>query len=469
MRCFGLKTLARQFQQQEAKNPAPPGDVPALLDVCGLAWRSDPVIAEFPSSHVASPSETHRTVWGMRAGISLVLSLFTAVGGCSAAGTEPSDTGAGGAGGAGTGGGTNNHAGRGGQTASAAGTTSLPSNDHTDNVAASVAPPGGLEVVQVPLFLAIGWDDNTDPVGLTWALDLAEGQQNHAGTGNSATYDGTPLTMSFYNTASAAPQVGELWQRAYLAGHEIGNHTNSHAEDLRDALPIERWQTEIATANATYVSLGIPAAQLFGFRTPFLATSEDVLLSVEQAGFWYDASLEEGFESAQDGRSFVWPYTLDTGSPGNELLVLRGSKRPIEPHPGLWEMPVYAFMVPPDEACNTYGIEPGLRDRLKERVSYFDTSAGRITGFDWNLWEEFSMTPLEVSAVLRFSLAQRWAGNRAPFLLGAHTDLYGAGLESRRVAIEELLAAARLLPDVRVVRAEQVLRWMRAPVALRRE
>lgn len=331
----------------------------------------------------------------------------------------------------------------------------------------STNPPGGLRPEQVPLFIAFGWDDNGDPSGLQWSLDLMTGRTNPAGNDNASTFDGTDLTATYYNTSSYVAATGELWKTAWESGHEIGNHTQSHGQHLQSVDDLKPWQAEIDACTATLVDrVGIPSDAIVGFRTPFLGTSEGALAAVYSRGFDYDCSLEEGFSKDADGTNFIWPYTLDNGSPGNSLLVEWGAKKPIQPKPGLWEMPVYAYVVPPDHACERYGVEVGLRDRLHAKVDYFDPAGGQITGFDYNLWVEFEMTAKEVTATLKYSLDQRLAGNRAPFLLGVHSDEYAAANSERRPAIREFLDYALTKADVRVVSTQRVLAWLRDPVAL---
>ena len=87
------------------------------------------------------------------------------------------------------------------------------------------------------------------------------------------------------------------------------------------------------------------------------------------------------------------------------------------------EIPLYNFIVPPDDACMHYGIPAGLRDRLKKANDYFDTADGEITGMDWNLWNEFGMTPAEFTATLEYSLDQHLTGNRVPMTVGIHSEL----------------------------------------------
>jgi len=193
-----------------------------------------------------------------------------------------------------------------------------------------------------------------------------------------------------------------------------------------------------------------------------------------KSNFWYDASIEDGYEYDHDGSNFYWPYTLDEGSPGHDILVKWGQKEPITPHAGLWEMPVYPVIVPPDDKCAEYGVPTGLRAKMQQHQSWFDTESGKITGFDYNLWVSFSMTKAEFLATLKYSLDQRLAGNRAPFTFGAHTDYYSskytavpnATLAERQQAIEEFIDYARAKQMVRVTSAKQALDWIRNPSPL---
>jgi peptidoglycan/xylan/chitin deacetylase (PgdA/CDA1 family) len=271
----------------------------------------------------------------------------------------------------------------------------------------------------VPLFVCFGSDDNGysgleasgAQGGLHFLTELFAGRRNPAGTGSTATFDGAPVHYSFYvNTryitadASGSPYgerapedpalVRRAWREALDAGHEIGNHTHSHPhgrdfivaqweDEMRRCTEILEWAYSERETAGPQSGLGVSRGELLGFRTPFLEYADATLTAAENQGFLYDCSLEEHTQDDQDGRNFVWPYRLDHGSPGNPA---------IGPHPGLGEIPVYVFVVPPDDACERLGLAPGLREALKARKEYFDTAAGKITGMDWNLWCEFSMT-----------------------------------------------------------------------------
>src|SRR5688572_9822364 len=56
----------------------------------------------------------------------------------------------------------------------------------------SLAPPAGLSPSQVPQFVAITFDDNFGDDGMAWANTFFTSKVNPAGSGNGATFDGTP-------------------------------------------------------------------------------------------------------------------------------------------------------------------------------------------------------------------------------------------------------------------------------------
>jgi peptidoglycan/xylan/chitin deacetylase (PgdA/CDA1 family) len=364
-----------------------------------------------------------------------------------------------------------------------------------DNVAPSAHPPCALTPSQVPQLVAIGFDDNAysgltgtnGTGGMTWATDLARTRKNA---------DGTPIHLSFYMTTVYADEWGSesqtyvkrAWHTALVDGHEIGNHTRGHLHG--DAFTLAQWTAEMQSCinrltqpfdpnevNFTpdnTKGIGVAASDIVGFRTPFLEYNDATLQAEKNLGFRYDCSIEDGYQEDQDGSNYLWPYTLDSGSPGHQVLVDWGSKQPIAPRPGLWELPVHPVIVPPDDKCAMYGVQPGLRARLKARQSWFDVDGGKITGFDYNLWVSFSMTKAEFLATLKYTLDQRIGGNRAPFMFGAHTDYYSskytavpsATLTERQQAIEEFIDYARGKSMVRVRSNKEILEWVRNPEPL---
>ncbi len=356
------------------------------------------------------------------------------------------------------------------------------------------APPA-LAGRTVPQFVIFASDDNGysglpgsgSSGGLDYVTRLFASRQNPAGRSDPRTFDGSALHYSFFvNTYYITSEgkenpvyVKRAWKAAVDAGHEVGVHTHSHPHGR--PFTIEQWEEEIDKCIDHLTrpwdpdetpgrpnpasGLGVSRWDLLGFRAPFIEPSDNGMAAAHRKGFVYDSSIEEGIGRGGD---FPWPYLLDRGRPDNEP--------PIGRYPGLWEVPLYNFIAPPDDACARYGLPAGFRDRLKKVNDYFDTAKGEITGMDWNLWNEFGMTPAEFVATLRYSLDRHLAGSRCPMTVGIHSELYtehgetrGAGpsVTERRAALEAFFAYALENPDVRLVSTRELLSWIREPVPLR--
>jgi hypothetical protein len=367
---------------------------------------------------------------------------------------------------------------------------------HADDVfPPSQDPPCSFKPEEVPQFVGLGFDDNGtsgNPLvmggwngGMHWALEMIKKFKNA---------DGSPAKLSFFHTSAYADQpmgdqptlIKDAWHTAYMDGHEAGNHTQTHNTTVTTSL--KEWESEIDTClswltkpfdAADLAQYAMPVAEhgagikledIFGFRTPKLEYNDDTFKVVNaRENFWYDCSIDEGGEDDQDGTNYFWPYTLENGSPGHDAF----HDEPLSSHPGLWELPVYEVIVPPDELCEQYGVEPGLRDKLMSRGL---SENGKVTGFDYNLWYGLQLTKAEFLATLKYTLDLRLQGNRAPFLLGVHSMEYSNGWNTapqgapnerdRQEAIEEFLQYAVSKKSVRVVSHKQVLDWIRNPVSL---
>jgi hypothetical protein len=99
------------------------------------------------------------------------------------------------------------------------------------------------------------------------------------------------------------------------------------------------------------------------------------------------------------------------------------------------------------------------------------------------MWIAKRMTKQQALDVLKANLIIRMKGgnepaNRAPLMVGGHTDLYAsanteanagaaASVADRRAAIEEFIDFALAYdPAVRVVPHAEILHWMQSPVGL---
>jgi len=336
----------------------------------------------------------------------------------------------------------------------------------TDHVAWSQSPPAGLSPSQVPQFVQIGFDDNlrsglntTPPSGMTWATNFFKPLKNPAGSGKAATFDGTPVRVSFYSNTTYISNgfvedpvlLKRSWHTAIVDGHETGNHTHSHNDG--GSFSVAEWTNEIGTCTDWLTRAFVPNEEAFsigsgpgasltsiiGFRTPFLSYNDNTMTSLVNQGFTYDISIEEGWQLSDDGVDYNWPYTLDHGSPGGTAVG-----RPVNNHPGLWELGAAPFAVP-----------PALRTQL---------GLTKITGLDYNMFVSLNLTKAQVLSILKYGLDQRLASNRAPFFVGAHTAIYTDSVslsnstpQERREAIEEFVAYALSKPQVRFVTAKDVI------------
>jgi peptidoglycan/xylan/chitin deacetylase (PgdA/CDA1 family) len=357
----------------------------------------------------------------------------------------------------------------------------------------SQTPPGELNVKNVPQFVVIGADDCGNAETIRWILDYIKEKKNPAGTGK-LPYDGKELRMAFYVNGQYAEEAGEAWKEAYEAGHEIGNHTFSHFLDKEgepvDArkLDSDTWYKEIVKNDSVILkATGMKKSELVGFRVPRLEYNRGAYEAMVKRGFLYDCSIEEGSEPGMDGTNNFWPYTMDKGSLSDSLQAEWsvgeddwGYKK-VGKIEGIWQLPVYNFVVPHDSLAEKYSFESGLRGRIHNNFDYFDTTTGALTGFDYNIfapadWDGAAMKAEEFSAKLMNSFDLHINGNRTPFTLGMHPDFYAksedeyyssAGdYKSRRAVIEKFIDYALTQPDVRFVTGAQVIEWMQNPIGL---
>jgi peptidoglycan/xylan/chitin deacetylase (PgdA/CDA1 family) len=341
-----------------------------------------------------------------------------------------------------------------------------PCSDRVDNVAPSLNPPGGLMPSRVPQFVLLGYDDNAYVDGIQWTLDILRDRKHPDGTAARATFFITAgFADEFFNNAGGQTkeQLVSIWKQIKADGHEIGSHTWSHSMQLA-GMDQAGWQTEITKSFDLFVNvLGVERCKLWGFRTPFLNFSPATFQAMKAAGVRYDTSVEFGYDwfmpagsdkgygpgTAEAGKHYYWPFTMDSPFPGG--FASKG----VGPSPGMWQFPVYTFNKITGETAST------------------------VTGFDFNLWNKSqSEASFSYTEVLKQSLDQRMAGNRSPFAVGLHTDVYSQFNESanttwnkfdyqaRRKALSDFIDYALTKPDVRLVTYRQLIEWMRAPKPL---
>lgn len=314
----------------------------------------------------------------------------------------------------------------------------------------SFNPPGGLKPEAVPQFVCYGFDDNGFADGMEWILNFVKEKKNPAGKGNSATFDGSNVRATFFITTSYGSDSGTIqqWKQAFIDKHEIANHTHTHDDTIKEKSNKQTWLNEINDCNKYLTQwLGIDKSSIVGFRTPFLSQSEATYQAMTQVGFLYDCSVEHFKELASN--KFCWPYTLDQG----KHPTTTWGTPPNGKYAGLWEMPVYTI----------------LKDAEGQ---------GAITGFDYNMWAQDQMSKKQFVDCIKYSLDFRLKTNRAPLLIGMHSDYYSKDnkdangacntpyLERRKAVEESITMILNEYKDARIVPYKAVIDWMRKPVAL---
>ncbi len=377
---------------------------------------------------------------------------------------------------------------------------------HSDTLDPSQNPPVGLLPSQVPMFVVIGFDDNGwsglpgsgGTGGMKWVTDLFAEEKNPEGNGNSGTYDGIQCQVSFYYTTEYIDTWGETvaltkksWNYAMVKGHEVANHTHSHADGSNFTL--SQWDEEISLCTEWLTKpfdpnedvnnpdptkgMGVDASEIYGFRTPFGKCNDNLFVAIKNNDLIYDCTILEGYQKDHDGTNYNWPYTLHNGSPGHEALKdFLENWKPISNHPGLWEFPSYFAIIPPDDKCEEYGVPSGLREKIKLVYDNLDVSTGKVLGEDYEMFVACEMSKAEFLACMKYSFDLRINNNRCPFLYGTHSDMYAtnavgweapnATVEERQESLEEFFTYVLAHEDTRVVHTKQLLDWMRSPVPL---
>lgn len=351
-------------------------------------------------------------------------------------------------------------------------------------LAPSKEAPGG--VSNPPQLIVLGSDDNTSAEGINWIVDYIKSKKNK---------DGSALRMSFYSNTKdengwddKTSPIVQAHIAAYKAGNEVSNHTANHVYTVETEGDMKRMsvaeiKAEMDYANNKFIDfVGVDAAHLAGFRTPFLAYSDSTFTAMEQAGFQYDCSINEGdeWDGAIAGQ-YYWPYTLSernsedmekeaqaiedySYSPGNGSKWSWWNstyKTPVRQHSNLWELPCYMYSAP-----------DSLKAHMDSCVTY--DHGMKITALDYNMWHTFKLNRQQTTDVLKNTLDLMYNGNRTPFTVGMHTPFYTSASDKdypsisstadRRKSLEDFIDYAITKDDVWFVSGDMVIAYMKNPV-----
>jgi peptidoglycan/xylan/chitin deacetylase (PgdA/CDA1 family) len=329
--------------------------------------------------------------------------------------------------------------------------------------------PLNLPLEQVPMFIVLGFDDNPDlRQGL---LDSLSKRKNK---------DGSPVLASFYSntTSSTNDTWKDMHKKFAAAGHEIAMHTHSHLSS-NSATQIKIQNSILKNKEILSTSLGISEDSLTGFRTPFLEVNDKVLTSVENLGIKYDCSIEEGYQDGHEPGNYNWPYTLDSGASKSWDIIRKFEwmlDEPINSHPGIWEIPVYTWLLPPDSISENYEISQGFREEVQKRydstmpvwTKTFSANGWKVEGFDYNVWFQYQFTELEFTGTLKYNFDRMREGNKTPFTIGLHSGYYGDGYnwelkQDTDKALFDFIDYALQFDDVRFITTQQLVTWLENP------
>lgn len=325
-----------------------------------------------------------------------------------------------------------------------------------DYLAPSRTNPGGFSSNEVPQLIVIGSDDNASASAMRWMTGELASRTNK---------DGSALRMSYYsNTAywQGNSQLVEAHKEAYAAKHELANHTVDHPYCIEHetawdpTTPVKKWWTtnDLVTQqiqpvmDALVSQIGVSLDEIYGFRTPFLGFSDNTFEAIYEVGIIYDCSIGEGGSAG----NYYWPYTLDSEPPG---LPNWWTSQPLHnvtlsTYEGLWELPAYNFVGP----------------------------SGPIGGLDYNMWAAtnsggHALNKQQSIDALKNTLDAMYNGNRTPFTVGVHSQMY-EGTESdfpnitaeadRKAVFTAFLDYAITFENAWFVSGAQAINYMRRPV-----
>ena len=352
----------------------------------------------------------------------------------------------------------------------------------------SQSPPGGLTPAQVPQFVAVTFDDgfgleDGGKGGVNDIVDFMSARKN-PGNGNAGTFDGAPVRTTFYLTSTYGADAANrtAWTRAFKDGHEAADHTVSHPNGgslsaggtAAGQYTVAKWVSQIKGCKDWLTGAGgitATAADVVGFRTPFLGYNDNTFAALTQLGLTYDSTFPNCFGDGEDGGSCSWPHSLDGPSKDAQSLMMKAGAEAIKSHPGLMEVPVSTVFIPAE-----------LRAKVPAKMPYpslWEPATGKLGGLDYTILIDAKLSPEDMATALKQTLDQHLAGNRAPFVFCAHTFMYSysspgsnpdtpslAIRDARWKALSSFITYALSKPEVRMRPVRDIVAWMQKPVAL---
>jgi enterochelin esterase-like enzyme len=321
-----------------------------------------------------------------------------------------------------------------------------------DFIGQSFSHPGNLPMKDVPQFVCLSFDDNLQADGVEWLCNQVEGLKNpdRTNVGLSFYFNSKPLT---YNNDLVNVVNSKL--AAYNSPHEVGNHTYDHPHN-EPGRTTEEWKTIIEKGIETlvaYTRLSRESITNSGFRAPYLETSDEMYIALNELGVRYDHS---SISYRNSNNEAGWPYTLSNNEFENKLN-------------NLWKVPISDLIIPDSPSdLSAYGIKPDT----KEKIGFVRVSAG-----DYDLFEKYKLDGSTILGLLKYNLDLSIQSNKAPFTFCFHSQYYSEETASvvnansnttlleRRAIIKDFIAYCQQQDKVYLSTVNRMLDWMENPVS----
>lgn len=291
-----------------------------------------------------------------------------------------------------------------------------------------------IPVEETPQFVVFTHDDATGALSTSLMQKAVGDNTNPNGCRLPVTY----FTMQPYSDCDI---IKQRWQ----AGDEIACHTLSHELMGQDYPNTEE---EIVGQREWLINeCGIPEEDVVGHRSPYLANNPKHREALQKGGFLYDSTINEHWPDSRlpgsepnsvspNGKSRVWPYTMDYGIPQN-CKWTGNLCNDDEKYKGLWEVPVWNIQTDfyPD---NAFALDPC----------------------------DMSKLPCDVYGLLKSNFELAYSGNRAPVPLYIHSPWLEQPDNMKDVQKFISWTRKEHPNDVYYVTMHQLVQWMENPVPL---
>ena len=283
-----------------------------------------------------------------------------------------------------------------------------------------VTPPGGLTPPVMPQIVMLTFDDSINSRVYTFQKDILSGKYRNA--------NGCPMTATFFVSHEYTDYY--MAQVLHSQGNDIADHSITHRTPTTwwATATEEEWHNEIGGEKTILELFGnIPAADIRGFRAPYLQTGGDREFRVlKDLGFEYESSMP----TCKFRDPPMFPYTLDYART-QECMI---PPCPEDSYPGVWEVPLVGLT-----AERTGEICYSMVD------SYVPTSTEDAYHY------------------LRSNFDRHYSTNRAPYGIYMHAAWFLQHPNMTFPALERLIGELAEMDDVWLVSVSQMLDWMRTP------